>query len=47
VEIEADCYLSNAWTVGGLVIADVGRKHSDFGSPPQAASVLLRLARYF
>jgi hypothetical protein len=47
VQLEADYYLSSAWTVGGLVIADVGRKHADFGSVSQAASVLLRLARYF
>ncbi len=47
VQLEADYYLSNAWTVGGLVIADLGRKHSDFGSLPQAGSALLKLARYF
>jgi hypothetical protein len=47
VQVTADYHLSNAWTVGGLVIADIGRAHSDFGSLPQAASVLFRLARYF
>ncbi|HEV2678700.1 MAG TPA: hypothetical protein VGV37_29500 [Aliidongia sp.] len=46
-QVTADYYLSNAWTVGGLVIADLGRAHSDFGSLPQTASVLFRLARYF
>jgi len=46
-QVEADYYLSNSWTVGGLVVADIGRKHSDFGSLPQAASVLLKLVRYF
>lgn len=47
VQLTADYYLSNAWTVGGLIIADLGGAHSDFGSLPQAASVLFRLARYF
>jgi hypothetical protein len=46
-QLEADYYLSDSWTVGGLVIADIGGKHSDFGSLPQAASVLFKLARYF
>ncbi len=46
-QVTADYYLSDAWTVGGLVIADFGRKRSDFGSLPQAASVLIKLARYF
>jgi hypothetical protein len=47
VQMTADYHLSDTWTVGGLVIADAGRAHSDFGSLPQAASVLFRLARYF
>jgi len=47
IQMTADYHLSDAWTVGGLVIADVGRARSDFGSLPQAASVLFRLARYF
>jgi hypothetical protein len=47
VQVTADYYLSSAWTVGGLVVANVGREHSDFGSLPQAASPLLKLARYF
>ncbi|HTY68697.1 MAG TPA: hypothetical protein VMH36_18740 [Alphaproteobacteria bacterium] len=47
VQVTADYYLSNAWTVGGLMIADVGGKRSDFGSLPQSTSVLLKLARYF
>jgi hypothetical protein len=47
VQVTADYYLSSAWTVGGLVIADVGGKHSDFGSLPQSVSVLAKLARYF
>lgn len=47
VQVTADYYLSNAWTVGGLVIADLGGRRSDFGSLPQSTSVLLKLARYF
>jgi hypothetical protein len=47
IQMTADYHLSNAWTVGGLVIADLGRVHSEFGSLPQAASMLFRLARYF
>lgn len=47
VQLTADYYLSSAWTVGGLVIADVGGAHSDFGSLPQSTSVLAKLARYF
>ena len=29
------------------VIADIGGRHSDFGSLPQSTSVLAKLARYF
>ena len=47
VQVTADYYLSNAWTVGGLVIADLGGRHSDFGSLPESTSVLVKLARYF
>jgi hypothetical protein len=47
VQVTADYYLSSAWTLGGLLIADLGGKHSDFGSLPQSTSVLLKLARYF
>jgi len=46
-QLGADYYLSNAWTVGALVNADLGVKHSDFGSLPQAATIFLTLARYF
>jgi hypothetical protein len=46
-QIEANYYLSNAWTAGGLVIANLGGKHSDFGSLPQAGSALFKLTRYF
>jgi hypothetical protein len=47
VQLGADYYLSNAWTVRALADADLGRKHSDFGSLPQAASILFKVARYF
>lgn len=47
VQATANYYLSDAWTIGALVTADPGRAHSDFGSLPQAASVLFSLARYF
>jgi hypothetical protein len=46
-QVGANYYLSNAWTIGGLVIANLGRKHSDFGSLPQVGSVLFKLARFF
>jgi hypothetical protein len=47
IQLGADYYLSNAWTVGALANANLGRKHSDFGSLPQAASILFKVARYF
>lgn len=47
VQLGADYYLSNAWTIGALANANLGRTHSDFGSLPQAASILFKVARYF
>jgi hypothetical protein len=47
VQLSADYYLSDRWTVGALVLVDAGARHSDFGSLPQAGSVLLKVARYF
>jgi hypothetical protein len=47
VQLNADYYVSGNWTVGGLVMGYVGAKRSDFGSVPQAASVLFKIARYF
>jgi hypothetical protein len=47
VQLAADYYLSDRWTIGGLVLADLGARRSDFGSLPQAGSVLLKVARYF
>jgi hypothetical protein len=47
VQVEADYSLSNDWTIGALVIGNLGSKRSDFGSLPQGASALFKLARYF
>ena len=47
VQWAADYYLSDRWTIGGLVLVDLGARRSDFGSLPQAGSVLLKVARYF
>ena len=47
IQLTADYYLSDRWTIGGVVLAQFGARRSDFGSPPQAGSVLLKLARYF
>jgi hypothetical protein len=46
-QVTADYYLSDQWTIGALASADLGTKRSDFGSLPQAASVLVKLVRYF
>jgi hypothetical protein len=46
-QVTADYYLSNAWTIGVLADADLGRGRSDYGSLPQAVSVLFKVARYF
>ena len=46
VQATADYYLSRSWTVGGLASFTFGTRHSDFGSLPQAGSILLRLVRY-
>jgi len=46
-QVTADYYLSNQWTIGALASANLGTKRSDFGSLPQAASVMVKLARYF
>jgi hypothetical protein len=46
VQVTADYYLSDDWTVGGLVLAELGGHHSNFGSLPQGGSVLFKVARY-
>jgi hypothetical protein len=47
LQLGADYYLSDRWTIGGLALVNAGRRHSDFGSLPQAGSVQLKVARYF
>jgi hypothetical protein len=46
-QVTADYYLSNTWTVGALAAAYLGGRRTDFGSLPEAASVIVKLARYF
>ena len=46
LQVTADYYLSDIWTVGALATTNFGRAHSDFGSLPQAASFLVKVARY-
>ncbi len=46
-QLTADYYLSDHWTVGGQLLVESGSRHSDYGSLPQAGSVLLKVARYF
>jgi hypothetical protein len=46
-QIATDYYLSNVWTIGIQASANLGAKRSDFGSLPQASSVLLKVTRYF
>jgi hypothetical protein len=47
VQVSADYYLSDRWTIGALVLGTLGGRRSDFGSLPQAASLLLSVKRYF
>lgn len=47
LQLGADYYLSDTWTVGALVMANFGSARSDFGSLPQAANFLVKVARYF
>jgi hypothetical protein len=46
LQISADYYLSDHWTVGGLVATNFGTARSDFGSLAQAANVMIKVARY-
>jgi hypothetical protein len=46
-QIATDYYLSNVWTIGIQASANLGAKRSDFGSLPQASSVILKVTRYF
>jgi hypothetical protein len=47
LQTTADYYLSDYWTVGCLFAINYGPRRSDFGSLPQAANVLFKVARYF
>jgi hypothetical protein len=47
LQISADYYLSDHWTVGGLVSTNFGAARTDFGSLAQAAGFMVKLARYF
>jgi hypothetical protein len=47
VQLTADYYLSDQWTVGGLISANFGSARSDFGSLASAASFMVKVARYF
>ena len=46
LQVTADYFLSDTWTVGAVVMTNFGPERSDFGSLPQAANVLLKVARY-
>ena len=46
LQLGADYYLSDRWTIGGQILVDSGGHHSNFGSLPQAGSVLLKVVRY-
>jgi hypothetical protein len=47
LQLTANYYLSDTWTVGGLIMTNFGATRSDFGSLPQAANFLFKVARYF
>jgi hypothetical protein len=43
----ASYYLSDSWTLGALVSANLGAKRSEHGSVPQEGGAVLQLVRYF
>lgn len=47
VQLSAQYYPADKWTVGGQLIGYLGSRHSDFGNLPVAGSVLVSVARYF
>jgi hypothetical protein len=47
VQLGADYYISDHWTFGGQITANIGGRHSDFGSLSPAATLLVKVARYF
>ncbi|HLY90880.1 MAG TPA: hypothetical protein VKQ27_17995, partial [Acetobacteraceae bacterium] len=46
VQGNADYYLSQHWTIGGLGSFTFGTRRSEFGSLPQVGTILLRIVRY-
>ena len=46
-QVTAEYYLSNEWTIGGLVMASLGGRRSEFGSEAEVGTLLFKLARYF
>jgi hypothetical protein len=46
LQLTADYYLSDSWTVGALAMTNLGAARSDFGSLPQAAGFLVKVVRY-
>ncbi len=47
VQLSAQYYPADKWTIGGQLIGYLGSRHSNFGSVPEAGSVLVSVARYF
>jgi hypothetical protein len=47
VQVSADYYLSDRWTLGALALGSLGGRRSNVGSLPQAASLLVSVKRYF
>ena len=47
LQISADYYLSDHWTVGGLIATNFGPPRSDFGSLTEGANFMFKVARYF
>lgn len=46
LQISADYYLSDHWTVGGLIGTHFGAARSDFGSLAESANFMVKVARY-
>jgi hypothetical protein len=47
IQLTADYYLSNAWTLGMVASASLGGARSNYGSIAQEANVLLKAIRYY
>jgi hypothetical protein len=47
LQLSADYARSDYWSFGVLATATAGGKRSNFGSLPQASSILLKATRYF